>query len=134
MRDSMKKIFIATVLSVVAALSANAEQVNHFGKAVDPDASMAGCVTCHNGRNAGAVSRCDSRMCMVYARHIVDVVYPPPGKERSYASLQEIEIRGFRLSDDRIACTTCHSLTSKNEHLLVFKETGDRFCAGCHRI
>lgn len=126
---------LLSLLSVVIPIPANALKDEHFGFLVESDASMATCVSCHNGQPGKGrdVSRCSSgRMCLIYGMHLVEVKFPPPDKKRKYATLEEAEIRGFKFDNGLIFCRTCHSLTSTKEHLLVIEVQGDKLCLGCH--
>jgi predicted CXXCH cytochrome family protein len=126
---------VLLLLSVMLPISAGAEMVQHFGFSVDGEASMASCVSCHNGKPGKGrdVSRCATdRMCMIYGMHLVEVQYPPTGKEGRYATVEEANIRGFQFDNGRIFCRTCHSLASSKEHLLVMDVQGEKICHGCH--
>ena len=123
------------LLSVMLPVPAGAQTVEHFGFSVGGDATMAACVSCHNGQPGKGrdISRCvTDRMCSIYGMHLVEVQYPPPGKERLYATLEEAEIRGFTFDNGKVFCRTCHSLSSPREHLLVMNAQGDTICRGCH--
>lgn len=109
-------------------------KVEHFGYLVERTATMAQCVSCHNGKQGRAVSQCGNRMCDIYANHVVEVPYPPAGKSGRYAPVEDIAIRGLALADGKIVCSTCHSLASKKEHLLVIDLQGDRLCRACHLL
>ena len=132
----MRTLLFLLGLSMVVSISAAEELVNHFGYSVDPDLSMAGCVSCHNGQPGKGrdVSRCtNDKMCSIYGMHLVEVKYPPPGKERLYATVEEAAIRGFIFNDGKIFCRTCHSLKiSQYEHMLVMESKGEKICKGCH--
>lgn len=123
------------LLSGIFPIPDDAQMVQHFGFLVDANASMAACVSCHSGKPGKGrdVSRCTKdRMCFIYGMHLVEVQYPPPGKERHYATLEEAEIRGFTFDNGKIFCRTCHSLYSSKEHLLVVEAQGEKICHGCH--
>lgn len=126
---------IVALLNLSLLMTARVDtKVEHFGYLVERDASMAHCVSCHNGSRGRAVSQCGRRMCDIYANHVVEVPYPPAGKPGRYAPVEEIAIRGLALADGKIVCSTCHSLTSKKEHLLVIDLQEDRLCHACHLL
>ena len=131
----MRIALVLSLLFIILPIPAGAEMVQHFGFSVKDDASMAACVSCHNGKPGKGrdVSRCSTeRMCLIYGMHLVEVQYPPPGKERLFATLKEAEIRGFTFDNGKLFCRTCHSLKSPNEHLLVMEVQGEKICRGCH--
>jgi len=131
----MRKTFAVAFFVFVSSLPAFPQDVQHYGYPVSTECSMTECVSCHNGRRGRDVSKCTSnRMCVIYGKHIVGVPYPPPGKERSYAPVEELGFYGMELPDNKLACASCHSLTSAKEHLLLVETTADKLCRVCHRM
>lgn len=123
------------VTSLFASAALAGSTVNHFGFAVDDEASMVACIFCHNGKMAKDVSMCtEEKMCVIYAKHVVDVRYPTASSDGRYAPVEEITRKGLRLVEGKIGCATCHSLTSKNQHLLIIAAEQDQICRSCHRV
>lgn len=92
--------------------------------------TMRECLACHSGSSAKPVSICIDDHCLYKKNHSLMRRYPPPGKEREYASEFEITEAGCVLEDGKLTCLSCHDLTKPPPHLI---RTGDNLCYICHR-
>jgi len=91
--------------------------------------SMQECLGCHNGKMGKAITICIGDKCLLNKNHSLMSVYPPPGKEMSYASKSEVEQAGGFFENGKTTCMSCHNLTKPPPRLL---REGDQLCVICH--
>lgn len=92
--------------------------------------TMAECLACHTDGDVKPINVCLGDHCLYAENHPLLHLYPPPGKERSFAMAGEITQAGCILEEGRITCLSCHDLTKPAPHLI---RTGDALCLICHR-
>ena len=90
---------------------------------------MQDCLKCHSGSPGKAVSICLGNECLYSKSHSLMHNYPPTGKSRDYAALQDVEKAGCVLEDGKVTCLSCHDLTKPQPHLI---QEGDKLCTICH--
>ncbi len=105
------------------------EIADHHGFGVDTETSVAGCLSCHDGVQAKDAPIC-TKNCDSLSPHPILKRYPPKGPEGNFASVAEINSRGIRLQDNKIACVSCHDLLNSEKNHPV--QCGGSLCAVCH--
>ncbi|HEY5522164.1 MAG TPA: hypothetical protein VIK21_03160 [Desulfuromonadaceae bacterium] len=91
--------------------------------------SLNECIRCHDGKTGTAITPCLGKECLLKKNHSVMNYYPPPGKEKDYAPISEIEQAGCLLENGKTTCLSCHNLTKPPPHLI---QEGDKLCIICH--
>ncbi|HEY6871772.1 MAG TPA: cytochrome C [Geobacteraceae bacterium] len=117
---------------IFAGMAFSANEVAHHGSQVSISADYKVCLTCHDGVVAPRISPCLAQVCMLKSDHPVGRPYPPPGKEREYASAALAESAGIKFIDGRIDCISCHDLNNPDQFHLRIEEKRDRLCRACH--
>jgi hypothetical protein len=91
--------------------------------------TMQECLKCHNSMVGRTISVCLGSECLYTRSHSIMHRYPPPGKEKGYAPVQEILDAGCILEDGKVTCLSCHDLTKPPPHTI---REGDKLCLICH--
>lgn len=124
-------LLVATILSALSLRRTGAEVVPHHGAEVEAEGRANDCITCHDGlaaKNAGFCTvQCDFR-----GPHSILKRYPPSGKEKSFAPLEDLISKGVKLEQGRITCISCHNLRNPDRFHLWTDKTGDSLCLTCH--
>lgn len=125
-------LFIFVAVVVVFFLSKpRAVAVDH--PATDPNDTSYGCLSCHDSLHAKSVGTCTVN-CTVWDSHPVEKEYPPPGQEAKYAPIETILAAGIRLSNNKIACISCHDITNQREPYLRIPNDNSSLCMTCHTL
>lgn len=124
----LSAVMVAAAISAVAA-----DVVDHHGNAVAVAADYYECLSCHDGMVATSVAYCSGN-CDFKNSHSILRSYPPPGKEREYAPVAQVEAAGIKFLHGRIACISCHNIERRDRYHLVVDMAGSRLCFTCHRI
>lgn len=129
--------FLVRLLAAIALGAAfpvaAAEIVDHHGMVVAVMSEYYECLTCHDGMMAPAVEHCTGN-CDFKSSHSIMRLYPPPGKEKEYASTEEVEAAGVKFLHGRIGCISCHNIEQSSKYHLVVDISGSRLCLTCHRV
>lgn len=91
--------------------------------------SMKECMRCHDGITGKVIVICLGKECLFKKNHSLMSYYPPPGKERFYATISEIERAGCILENGKTTCLSCHNLTKPPPRLI---RDGAKLCVICH--
>jgi len=122
---------LLTACWMVLPLSSFGEPVEHYGMMVDSDSSSENCISCHDGSVAHIVSFCRVT-CDFSTSHSILKSYPPRGKAREYAGAAEVQAKGIRLVQGKVACLSCHDLRKPGPQHLVMSNVGSALCLTCH--
>lgn len=97
------------------------------GELDDPSAR---CLSCHDGTVAQAAGH-DATPAS--GEHPVGNNYPAPlrARRQNLVPATDLDAR-IHLPDGRVSCTSCHSLYSRHEGLLVMPNDGSALCLSCH--
>ena len=106
--------------------------VDHHGLAVAVASDYWECLSCHDGMLAPSVLYCAGN-CDFKNSHSIMRVYPPYGKERQYAPVEDVLAAGVKLLHGRIGCISCHNLENPSRHHLIVEISGSKLCFTCHR-
>ena len=96
------------------------------------------CLGCHDGTiSTDGFPRSDAGAAG-YALHAVDAVYGNNGfrrgnRDRNLVDKSALDGR-IQLINDRVACTSCHSLYSPEKKLLVMSNQDSKLCISCHAM
>lgn len=127
--------YLTTVLAIVfwMALSVPSfgEPVEHHGAKVDADSTSESCISCHDGSVANAASFCRVT-CDFSSSHSILKAYPPRGKASEYASAAEVQAKGIKLIQGKVACISCHDLRKPDPLHLVMTNAKSALCLSCH--
>lgn len=115
-------------------------RVARGGSSIDSESST--CLSCHDGSAAVDVGyhiagerRMNVRGMEGPSSHPIGVVYSTAPSSRSIQLRPRDAVdRRIRLFDQKVGCGTCHSLYSKEEHLLPFRNERSALCLSCHRM
>lgn len=119
------------LLTAMLITTARAELVEHHGQRVDPADAGAGCIACHDGTVAKAVSSCTVK-CDFRSPHAILKEYPPRGREAQFVPLQTLAGKGIRLVNGQVTCVSCHDLRNQASRHLVVPNDGSALCLSCH--
>jgi len=105
--------------SMAFPMSLFGESVDHHGTVVDSDSPAETCINCHDGS-------------LEHTSHPIFKHYPPPGKEKEYASAAEVQAKGIRLVRGQVVCISCHDLRKPEPQHLVISSAKSELCLICH--
>jgi hypothetical protein len=101
---------------------------------LDSESNM--CVSCHDGTIAGdAGTHPSMRSTKLANDHPIGVKYArirPPTEDKINLVPRAALDRRVRLFDENLGCGSCHSVYSKNDHLLVMNNLRSKLCLACH--
>ena len=120
--------FAIVALTAVTILSFCGSNRYHQSKAAGM-LSIKDCLLCHDGLTGKAITICLGKECLLKNNHSIMNQYPPPGKEKRYASKSEVERAGGLFENGKTTCLSCHNLTKPPPHLI---RDGKGFCMTCH--
>jgi hypothetical protein len=121
---------VAVLVLFVSAL--HAEQLDHHGMQADSEGTAAYCLTCHDGLAAKKVVVCTTT-CTVSAHKFL-AKYPPPGREKDFATQQAVQAAGIRLENGMVTCISCHDLKNLERFHFAIDSTpfARKLCYTCH--
>jgi predicted CXXCH cytochrome family protein len=97
------------------------------------DGESVNCLACHDGtaaENAEPRTAADQREVPGHAGMLYRQITPDPSRG-GLVEASHLDER-VRLLDQRIQCSTCHSVYSRVNHLLVKDNTQSALCLSCH--
>lgn len=86
-------------------------------------------VGCHGNSKGKYITLCFGKECLLNNSHSILNQYPPPGKEKEFAPVSNVEWEGGIFENGKTTCLSCHNLTRPPPHLL---KDGEEFCIICH--
>lgn len=110
----------------------SAEQISHHGQMVDDSGDPNDCIVCHDGIIASYARYCTSE-CSAVTSHSIFKDYPPRLKERYYAPVESLRVKGIRLFNGKVSCVSCHDLRQSAKYHLIMDNKGDALCLSCHK-
>lgn len=127
------RVIVALVLAggMYGGATLSAELVPHHGELVKAHGELEECICCHDGKIAKVVHFCTGD-CGFNSPHQVAKRYPPPGRERTYRPIGELQAMGIELANGEITCISCHNLRNSGRYHLVMDNRGSRLCLACH--
>lgn len=132
-----KRVLLAAFFAFLIAFggrlaSINAELLDHHGKTVDSEGNAAYCLSCHDGKTAVKIPECTTT-CTVNV-HKVLIAYPPPGKEKDFATQQAVLAAGVKLENGMVTCISCHDLKNQERFHFAIDATpfARKLCYACH--
>jgi len=123
--------FLVIACCILSPLCAFAEQIAHHGVTADADAAANECISCHDGSLSHIVAFCRV-LCDFSTPHSILKRYPPPGKQREYASAATVASKGIKLQNGLVTCISCHNLRNPAKNHLVVDNTNSKLCLICH--
>lgn len=98
----------------------------------DSEGSADHCLSCHDGSGGKKVRVCTTN-CTINSHKFL-VKYPPPGREKEFAPLHEVQTAGIKLENGMVTCISCHDLKNQQKYHFAI-DTGSfaqKVCYACH--
>jgi len=125
-------MIITALLLFMLDTTLHAELIDHHNTQADSEGSADYCLTCHNASGGGQIRMC-STICTITAHKFL-VQYPPPGREKEFATTSSVLAAGIKLENGMITCISCHDLHNPSKYHFAIDKQGfaQKLCLSCH--
>lgn len=135
MRTMIFSTRIAVLLIILAVSSGGASAetaVEHHGTMVDSEGGAAYCLSCHRGRTAMYMPT--YRQNYTDRSHKIFMKFPPPEREKDFATLESVLADGIKLESGEVTCISCHNVKNQQRYHFAIETTpyAKRLCYTCH--